>query len=424
MHNAQCFGPPVRVFSQDDFAMRAILIATSVFLFTAGGVHAQPARLLSAEPAPAWTDTATPPAPSAVNIPTESRPFPMVGPRFWATGDYLLAWYTPIRTPPLIQAVPAALASQSSGNGAVTLFPENNRLNFGAFNGVRASVGANFDKFGVEFGGFVLERQGENASFFNNGNPVALGRGYISAGSGLPIVLFSSLPGQYSGGVSASAQSRLWGLDGNIRRAWYTFLFDTTDILVGFKYLDLHESLSIYSPAVFPDGGVVALNDSVRTSNRFYGGYVGINSRLGNDRGFGLELTSKSGVGGVAQRAELVGSNSFVPAGGAADVESGGLYARGLNAGTFTRSKIAYTQDLELKLTYNFNPWFQISFGYSFMYMSSAIRPGGAIDAVVNDGNVRFIAQPTPSPLARPAFAWRTDGLAVNALTFGVRLQY
>ncbi|AWM41526.1 hypothetical protein GobsT_74200 [Gemmata obscuriglobus] len=404
--------------------MRVKLIATAVFLLTASGVRAEPPRLLSAEPAPAWTDTGTTPAPATVSIPTETRPFPMVGPQFWASGDYVLAWYTPIRTPPLIQAVPAALANQSTSNGAVTLFPENNRINFGAFNGIRASVGANFEKFGVEVGGFVLERQGESSSFFNNGNPVALGQGYISAGSGLPTTLFASLPGQYSGGVSAAAQSRLWGLDGNIRRAWYTFLFDTTDVLVGFKYLDLHESLTVYSPSVFPSGGVISSSDSVRTSNRFYGGYVGINSRLGNERGFGLDLTSKSGLGGVAQRAELVGSNSFIPAGGAADIEPAGLYARGLNAGTFTRSKVAYTQDFDLKLTYNFNPWFQVSFGYSLMYMSSAIRPGGAIDAVVNDSNVRFVAQPTPSTLARPAFAWRTDGLTVNALTFGARLQY
>ncbi|MDY3552309.1 BBP7 family outer membrane beta-barrel protein [Gemmata sp. JC717] len=404
--------------------MRAKLITTAVFLLTASGVRAEPPRLLSAEPAPAWADTGTTPAPATVNIPTETRPFTMAGPQFWASGDYVLAWYTPIRTPPLIQAVPAALANQSTGNGAVTLFPENNRINFGAFSGIRASVGANFDKFGVEVGGFVLERQGESSSFFNNGNPVALGQGYISAGSGLPTTLFASLPGQYSGGVSAAAQSRLWGVDGNIRRAWYTFLFDTTDVLVGFKYLDLHESLTVYSPSVFPGGGVISSRDSVRTSNRFYGGYVGINSRLGNDRGFGLDLTSKSGLGGVAQRAELVGSNSFIPAGGAADIEPAGLYARGLNAGTFTRGKVAYTQDLELKLTYNFNPWFQVSFGYSLMYMSSAIRPGGAIDAVVNDSNVRFVAQPTPSTLARPAFAWRADGLTVNALTFGARLQY
>lgn len=407
--------------------MRAFPITAVLLLLGAGSAAAQPPQLLRADPVPAWTDSAPLPPPSsgAAGALTETRPFDTTGPRFWASADYLLAWYSPIRTPPLIQAVPSALASTGdTTNNAVTLFPANNRISFGAFSGVRGVVGANFDKFGLEFGGFVLERQSEGGSFFNNGTPTAIGQGYISAGSGRPTVLFGSLPNQYSGGVSAVAQSRLWGLDGNVRRAWYTFLFDTTDVLVGFKYLDLQESLVVSAPSFFPSGGVISSFDSVRTSNRFYGGYVGINSKVGFNRGFGLDLTSKTGLGGVAQRAELVGSNSIISPAGVADVQAGGLYARGLNAGTFTRGKAAFTQDVDLKLTYSFNPWLQVSFGYSLMYLSSVIRPGGAIDSVVNDSNVRFVAMPTPSTLNRPAFAWRTDGLVVNSLTFGVRVQY
>lgn len=416
---------PLRAFSRDAIAMRAILITSAVLLLTGGGARAQPARLLSAEPIPAWTDSAPAPGPADVGaLRNDPSQFTMSGPRFWATGDYLLSWYTPIRTPPIIQSVPAAQANLSTGNGAVTLFPENNRINFGAFSGIRASAGANFDQFGVEVGGFLLERQSETGSFFSNGFPNAIGQGYISAGSGAPTTLFASSPNNYSGGVSAIAQSRLWGLDASARHSWYTFLFDTTDVLVGFKYLDLQESLVINSPSFFPSGGIVSATDSVRTANRFYGGYVGVNSRLSIARGFGVDFTSKSGLGGVAQRAELVGSNSIISATGAVDREAAGLYARGLNAGTFTRTRAAYLQEVDLKLTYNFNPWVQVSFGYSLLFMSSAMRPGGAIDSVVNDSTVRFVSMPTPSTQARPAFQWRADELVVNSLTFGLKIQY
>ena len=88
--------------------------------------------------------------------------------------------------------------------------PENNRVNFGTFNGLRASVGTGWSRMGVEVGGFVLERMTETGVLFTNGTPVAVAQGYIAAGSGIPTSLFASLAGQYSGGVAAVAESRLW----------------------------------------------------------------------------------------------------------------------------------------------------------------------------------------------------------------------
>ncbi|WP_171470384.1 BBP7 family outer membrane beta-barrel protein [Frigoriglobus tundricola] len=349
----------------------------------------------------------------------------MSGPRLWATGDYLLMWYTPMRTVPLIQSVPSAQVNNSTLSGVTTIFPDNNNhINFGAFSGVRASVGANWDKFGVDVGGFVLERQTQSAAVFNDGTPFAIARGYTAAGATAPTSLLVSFPGQYSGGVAAAAQSQLWGAEANVRRAWYAFLSDSTDLILGFRYIDLNERLAIDSPSYFPNGNSLDVRDAIRTRNTFYGGQVGFASRIGGtERGLGFEFTTKSGLGGVAQRAELVGSNTVVAA-GVADVQPGGLYVRGLNAGTFTRDKFAYMQDLGIRLTYNFNPWVQVSFGYSFLYLSSVMRPGKAIDPVVNDSNVRFVANPTPSDLPRPAFAWRAEELVVQGMTFGLRIQY
>jgi hypothetical protein len=354
------------------------------------------------------------------------RPFDASGPRYWATGEYLLAWYNPMRTGALIQSVPSAQTGMSSAiANATTVFPQDRRVDFGAFSGARVAVGGDWDEFGVEVSGFLLQRQTQAGEAFNDGTPAAIARSYISAGSGTPTALFVSLPNQYSGGAYAVAQSRLWGGDVAFRRDWYAFLCDSAQLLVGFKYLDLTESLGIDSPATFPDGSKLDVRDSIRTRNDFYGGYVGYHAQIGGfDRGLGFDFTSKSGIGGVAQRVELVGSNSFISAAGVVDVQSGGLYARGLNLGTFTRTRGAYMQDLDLKVTYNFSRNVQVSFGYSLQYLSSVVRPGREIDPVVNDGAIRYVAQPTPSPLNRPAFAWRAEDLAVNGLTFGLKVQY
>jgi hypothetical protein len=396
-------------------------------MLTAGGALAQTPQPPATAPTPVLSavppETAT--AQTFETVLPELRPFDMSEPRFWATAEYLLAWYTPMRTGPLIQTLPSAQVGLVSASSATTVFPNNNSVDFGAFSGLRTTVGANWDKFGVEVSGFVLQRKTESGDFFNNGSPVAVAQNYIAAGSGIPTSLYASLANQYSGGVSAVAQSRLWGGDANFRREWYAFLCDSAQLLVGFKYLNLNESLVLDAPSFFNTGGSVDIRDSIRTQNEFYGGYVGYHAQIGgNDRGLGFDFTTKSGVGGVAQRVDLYGSNSVVLPSGVTSVEPGGLYARGLNYGTFTRTRGAYMQDIDLKLTYNFNRYVQVYVGYSLQYLSSVVRPGREIDPVINDSDIRFIAQGTPTTLARPAFAWRAEELVVNGLTFGLKVQY
>ena len=426
--------------------MRTLFLTGTLVLLTAGSAFAgppQPASAASAASAQPPASTAAPASASQVVAPEplpervtslftgspETRPFDTTGPRVWANGDYMSMWYTPMRTVPLVRLIPSAQAMAGSSNvGGVTVFPsDDNRIQFDGINGLRAQFGVNWQKFGFDVGGFALERQTETGSFFNDGTPVAVAQGYVSAGMGnpTPASLFASLPGQYSGGVQVVARSWVYGFEGGGRLGWYALFNDATDLLVGFKYLDLSESLVINSPSFFPDGSVVSVSDSIRTRNTFYGGYVGFNGRIGGDeRGIGFDFTTKSGLGGVAQRVDLVGSNSIVPAGGMADVQAGGLYARGLNFGTFKRDKFAYVQDLDLKLTYNFNRWVQVSFGYSLTFLTSVARPGRAIDGVINDSNIRFVAQPTPSNEPRPSFVWRAEEFVLQGMTAGLRVQY
>src|SRR4051812_27494095 len=164
----------------------------------------------------------------------------------------------------------------------------------------------------------------------------SVARPYISAGSGAATSLFSSLAGQYTGGTGASVESRLWGADGNVRFPWYAYLTNYTHGLAGFRYLDLRESINISSRSTFlANGGVIEVNDEIRTRNQFYGGQVGIDGRIGGcERGLGLQAMSKLALGGVRQAVTYNGSNSAQLPGFPADVQPGGLYARDAALGT------------------------------------------------------------------------------------------
>ncbi|MCE9565697.1 MAG: BBP7 family outer membrane beta-barrel protein [Planctomycetes bacterium] len=423
--------------------MRVALLTCSLCVITAA--------LASAQSPPATLPTTTPPAmppalagASAVPVappPTLSeatltdltsdgvsstgRPFSMSCPRMWANADYLLFWYTPMNTPTLIRTIPAVQANDPNATGT-SMFPTKSQVHYDNVSGVRLNVGYNFDTIGFDASGFILQRKSLSTSQFSDGSFLAIAQPYIPAGTGTTTDLLSSRPnpGGYSGGVNAAISSQIFGFEANVRRAWFTFMSDSTNIIGGFRYFDLQENLSITSVSRFPSGALQSNSDAIQTHNSFYGGQIGFSTVYGGtEPGIGFTFTTKSGIGDVHQRVDLVGSNA-VAVGGVPSVEAGGLYVRGLNAGSFSRDKFGFMQDIDLKLTYNFTKAFQVSFGYSMFYLSSVARPGNQLDPVVNDQNIRFVAVQTPSNSPQPVFAWHTHSFVLQGLTFGARLAY
>lgn len=352
------------------------------------------------------------------------RPFDMTGPRMWAAADYMLFWYTSMNTPSLVETIPSVLVNNPAAVPATT-FPSRSQVHYSGVSGVRVNVGANFDKTGVDFGALYLQQQTLKTNIANDGTPVFIGRPFFDASTGKPTTLNISSPNQYSGGVSSAITSQIFGMELNARRAWYTFLSDSTNLIAGVRYFDLQESIAVSSFSTFPTGDTVAINDSFRTHNSFYGGQIGFSTVYGGcEPGFGFSFTTKSGIGGVNQRVDIVGSNT-INQGGVITTEAGGLLARGLNSGSFSRGQFAYMQDLDLKLTYNFTSAFQVSFGYSLFYLSSVVRPGDQIDPVVNSTQIRFTNGGLPSTLGPvPSFQWHAHSFVMQGLTFGAKLAY
>lgn len=437
--------------------MRASLLSCSLGLLTAAQAAAQgpPAALppvatpkaalvekTPAVPAPATPMLiepgvpAVPATPAAPVLPAttatgiagvayDGHPFPMNGPRFWAGADYTLFWYSPVRVAPLVQTIPSGQVNDPMAVPA-TSFPSNPKIGYNGVSGVRVNLGANFDRFGVDFSGFVLQQMNLNTSLANDGTPVFIGRPFLDASAGgAPTTVNISSPGLYNGAVESTVTSQVFGMELNARRSWYTFLADRTNLIGGVRYIDLRETIGVSSLSTFPTGDTVAISDSFRVHNSFYGAQVGVNVVYGGcEPGLGLQFTTKSGIGGVNQRVEIVGSNT-VNLGGVVTTEPGGLLARGGNLGTFSRGKFAYMQDIDLKLTYNFTSAFQVSFGYSLLYLSSMARAGSYVNPVIDPNTIRFTnggTPTTPSPI--PTFSWQSSSFVVQGLTFGAQFQY
>ena len=377
-------------------------------------------------------DTATPDSSATLGEMTAGNPWRMTNTGWWAQADYLLWWVSSMNTPSLIQAVPTAAAQASVANNtplaagtAQRYFPPADRVKFGEFSGVRLNFGYNFDSFGLEASGFYLGQRTRSDSLFNDGTPASAAESYIRAGTGTPVSLFGSLAGQYAGGVASSVSSREWGADTSVRIPWFAFLTNSTDALAGFRYLELQEQVSLLNRPAFPNGTTLVISDSFKTRNDFYGAQIGLDGRIGpSAHGFGLDILGKMALGGVSERAELAGSNTYFTPGAAPDAQSGGLYARGANQGVFTRDIFAAVFELNTTLTYNFTSWAQVYAGYSIIWLSSAQRPGDLIDTTINDSQIRFVANPPANSVTAPIFHWHGTDFTTQGITIGLRLQY
>jgi hypothetical protein len=377
---------------------------------------------------------AAPPGDPLASTPLDgiNRPWGMNGPRAWVNAEYLLWWTTPMHSPGLMQTVPSAQALSAFGSSsplppgaAMQVFPGSSSVNFGAFSGARISTGMNFDGFGIDGSVFYLPQKTSSATLFNDGTPYSIAESYIRAGTGAPITLLASLAGQATGGISSSITSRLWGADANVRLPFFNLFTDSTDALLGFRYLNLQDSLGVNFHSNLANGTALQIQDAVETHNNFYGGQVGLNGKInGLERGLGLDFTGKLALGGVQQTALLSGSNTISVPGLPPSTMPGGLFTSGLNQGSYSRDKFAMLYEQNINLTYNFNSWSQIYIGYSIIWVSSVMRAGEAINPVVNDAILRFVAIAPANNLPQQTFQWKANDFWAQGITFGLRLQY
>lgn len=348
---------------------------------------------------------------------------------FWVNGEYLLWYSRSMGTPELVTLVPAGAVGGPPTTG-LRLYPNDRKLDFGPQNGYRVSGGAMLTEcYSLEGSFFQLENKVEGGDFAGSGlaGTAGIGRPYVPAG-GAPRVLYSALPGQYAGIVGVRASTELWGVEANVGFDTYHLFADHNRGLLGFRYANLAERITVTDASLFANGQANTVQDVFATRNEFYGGQVGLHSRFFGGSAWSFDTIGKFGMGGVRQRAEIFGANANIdPVAGLVDREAGGLLARPTNSGVFERDQFAVTLDLTFTLGYQVTPRLRTTFGYSIFYLSSAIRPGSAIDRAVNDSAIRFVTPEdrTASALARPRFDFgRATDYWAQGLNFGLQFGY
>src|SRR5207253_1127130 len=142
----------------------------------------------------------------------------------------------------------------------------------------------------------------------------------------------------------------MWGAEANVWKNLF-YNYPGTDIIVdlmaGFRFLSLDNELEIGSISVFNPtiaatspfasfaGNRLAVLDSFRTHNRYYGGQIGIDAKYWPMDRLCAELTFKLALGDTSQDLTIAGNQLRTFADGTSTVSNGGLLALPSNIGHF-----------------------------------------------------------------------------------------
>jgi hypothetical protein len=273
-----------------------------------------------------------------------------------------------------------------------------------------------------------------NSSQFPNGlfRPFFIANPLVAGGA--PVGEFREVvtsPGATAGRFIAENSSRFWGADLNYRdnilcRCGCDWML-RADLLAGFRYLNLEESLTMTEDVVrlaanpfFADEGAgtrIVNRETFSTQNDFYGGQLGTAVEFRRNR-LSLDLRGTVALGTTRQQLDISGAQvrTLAPSGRVLVLQGGLLALPAANIGEFSRNVFSVVPEIGLNVGYQVTDNLRAFVGYNFLYWSNVIRPGDQIDRVVDVNRIpRFLPAgvtappvfpPRPTPLFNETDFW------------------
>lgn len=356
-------------------------------------------------------------------------------PNFYARGEYLLWCMSNPNLPPLVTSTtltPAQIVALSAdptfrpgalGQPGTNLLFGGSDIDSPTFSGGRFTLG---------FGNVIGQNVGFETTFFFLGDsslqfaaasdPTGQPGLYspFFDGNGNPQSLFVAFPTLLQGNVAVEHSSRMWGIEANFRKPWICDCSHRLDLLLGFRFVELNESLSInrFSVCLPPQAPCTSqVDDLFGTRNRFYGGQIGLEYEYRHCN-WNFGVWGKVALGSMYERILITGSSTLTEftAGGAPVVTrtNTGLLAQNSNSGAHTQDRFAVVPELGFKIGYQLTDNINAYVGYSFLYLSDVVRPGDQVDLIIDQTGA----------LRRPAVPFRTTDFWAHGLNFGLACRY
>jgi hypothetical protein len=340
--------------------------------------------------------------------------------------EYLLSWTKADHAPALVTSGPTTDPTPGAPALPYTQIIDDGNIDFKDRSGFRLTLGATAvgGCLDIEAHYFFLDSRHSRFEADSPGNPI-IARPFFDASTGAPDSSLTTYPGIASGSIAIDAQTHLTGT--GILGAIELLCREDVRLrgLVGFRYLDLRESLEIRESSTITDtadvhfGQAIGDRDAFHTTNDFYGGELGLDVELRSNT-FTTVLFGKCALGAMSERARTDGSTDLF-----GTVLPGGLFALTSNMGSYSRTRFACVPEAGIRFERAFGPHLLLSAGYSFLYLSGIARPGELIDPYVNLNLVPTSTTfGTGNNPARPAFVWRETDYWAHLFQFGLTVRF
>lgn len=358
--------------------------------------------------------------------------------RTWVGVDYMMLWSKGRFLPPLVTTGTPGQDGVWGQPSTVALFG-NEDIGEDFRSAGRLSLGLWLDRSErVGIGGRFLISETDESPFSaesNGGGSPLLARPFFN--SDLIVnaqdSLIVSSPGIRRGIVAAQAENDLMSLDAYLRVLLYQYEDRRLDLLAGYQFSRIDDSLSIGNRMVqiggaFPVGTRFEFDDLFDVKNTFHGATVGLQGEYsyGSLR---LSMLSKLGFGNLHREVRIDGRSRVIDANNNVADFNGGMLALPTNIGTYKDDVFSFVPEVEMKLMYEVSKGFEVAIGYSFLYWTEVALAGDQIDRSVQgmptvNGSQLLGGTLAPGAPANPAFAGVQDaGFWAQGLTFGVTLK-
>jgi hypothetical protein len=355
------------------------------------------------------------------------------GDRWWASAEYLLWWTRGTQLPLLVATGPTA---------STAVIPVvDGSFGQSLHSGARFGAGWWFSDSqcrGIDARFFFL---GVNGTTFatNTAEVPVLVRPFINVnptvGTPLPVDVISA-PGIAAGGVAVHLQNSLWGAEVNYRRNLLACDCSRLDALVGYRFLNFKEQLTISEAGILTSptppppmmtGTAAFAFDQFRAENNFHGGQIGLAGEIRRGR-WTVDGRAAVAFGTVFQTADVTGGQvQLLPGAAVPTVTPGGLLALpGANIGHYSQTKFAVVPEVGVNFGYNLTPNWKVFVGYNFLYLSSVIRPAGLINPNVDAARIPNFTNGVPvlpGP-GQPSPVFRTSDFFAQGISFGMQFRW
>jgi hypothetical protein len=348
----------------------------------------------------------------------------------WIRGEYLL-WWTPGQDLPLLVTTSVAGTAPDEagvlGQPGTSIPFGNTSVSAFARPGGRIALGYWFDSCecaGVEAGYLGIGRETTDFLAASPTTPI-IARPYFDTQTGTQAAMLVAHPDFLRGSVNVDETTELQSMEVLLRRNLFRQPCERMDLLVGWRFAQLDESLRISqssewatSQGLIIAGTTKSLFDLVDAHNQFNGAELGIVHQRHVGR-WSLELLMKLGLGNTHSRVLVDGMTTTTVPGAGSATFVGGLLAQSTNIGQYEQNRFTVIPELGVTLGYDLTCRLRATLGYSFLYWSTVARPGSLLDTNVSQ------LPPEPAAGARyPAFAFAASDFWAQGLNFGLEYRY